>query len=344
MRPVILSGGAGTRLWPLSVPDRPKQFLDLIGEPLFVQALQRLDGLEGVGDPVIVTGRDHLALVEEAIERANVAVHRILVEPTGRNTAPALIAAAMSLEPAEVMVVLPADHIISDRGAFLRAVFSAVDLAAQFEMVTFGVTPDRAETGYGYIEAGEAVGDGRRVIRFKEKPDESDAHVMAFDGRHYWNSGMFVFRADALLEEARTHAPDLVDGVESAMGDTSRQVIVLGPDFERVEAISIDHAVMEFTKKAVMIPIDVGWTDVGTWHSLWEASSRDASGNVIVGDVTAIEVTGSYLSSSGRRIAVVGVDDIVVVETPDTVLIVGRDSAQKVRDLVERAGDTDRAG
>ena len=338
---MILSGGAGTRLWPLSVPDRPKQFLDLIGEPLFVQALHRLDGLEAAGDPVIVTGQDHLDLVEDAIERAGIVVHRILAEPIGRNTAPALIAAAMSVAPDEILVVLPSDHLIDDQDAFLQAVSSAVDLAARSVLVTFGVTPDRAETGYGYIEAGSGVGDGLQVIRFKEKPEESDAHAMASDGRHYWNSGMFVFRAETLLAEAHTHAAGLVDGVKSALGDISRQVIVLGPEFEGIEAISIDIAVMEFTKNAVMVPIDVGWTDVGTWHSLWQASPKDARGNVIVGDVTAIDVTGSYLSSSGRKIAVAGVDDIVLVETPETVLIVARDSAQKVKDLAELAGDTD---
>ncbi len=330
---MILSGGSGTRLWPLSTPTKPKQFLQLLGEPLFVQALRRMIGFERAGSPVVVTGTEHLHLVEAAIEVSGVDVARILVEPEGRNTAPAVIAAAATLDPAEIMVVLPADHLMAEGRGLFAAVEAAVKLARDTRLVTFGVTPSRVETGYGYIEAGGPVGGGYEVVRFTEKPDFDAASAMVSDGDHYWNSGMFVFQANVLLAEAGSLVPDLVEAVVASLGDQSGRIVRMDDRFSGLAPILIDVAIMEATSRAVVVPLDVGWTDVGSWRSLWDASVRDASGNVIVGDVTAIEVTDSYLYSTDRRVAVAGLEGVVVVDAPEGVLVVGMDASQRVKEL-----------
>lgn len=331
LRPVILSGGSGTRLWPISTPERPKQFGDIAGEPLFGLALNRLAGMPGVGDPVVVAGRDHLDHVEAGLDGRGL----VLVEPEGRNTAPAVIAAALALDDDEVMAVLPADHLIPDTGAFHEAVTRAVEMARNGYLVTFGVVPSRPETGYGYIEPGPGLDGGSEVARFKEKPDPDEAARLSTDGKHLWNSGMFVFGVGSLLEEARVHVPDVVNGVEEAFAEAETQgrVKLLGDSFTGVEGISIDHAVMERTSMAAVVPLDAGWSDIGSWHSLWEVSEKDADGNVLVGDAQAVEVSGSYIRSTSRRVAVAGLDNVVVVETPDAVLVVGRESAQLVKRL-----------
>jgi mannose-1-phosphate guanylyltransferase/mannose-6-phosphate isomerase len=344
VRPVILSGGAGTRLWPLSTDDRPKQFLELIDHTLFESTLQRLAGMEMVEPPTVVTRRDHLDHVLAASENSGVGLGTVVVEPMGRSTAAAVITAALVSASEDVLVVLPSDHVITDLEGFRSAVGRAIPLAVEGAMVTFGATPTRPETGYGYIESGEPLDVGFRVARFKEKPDVAEAERLSSDGRHYWNSGMFVFGAAVVLEEARLLCPEIVTAVESALPADRTDHVFLGPAFGEVPSVSIDHAIMEKTAHAVVIPIDVGWSDLGSWQSLWELSDRDASGNVVVGDVTVAGVTNSYLHAGSRRLAVAGVDGLVVVETTDAVLVVPMTGSQLVRDLanpVDRAQPAD---
>jgi mannose-1-phosphate guanylyltransferase/mannose-6-phosphate isomerase len=321
-------------LWPLSTPDRPKQFLDLIGEPFLIQSLTRLDGMDGLGDAVVVTGTDQVSMVVEAAGKAGKALHRIVVEPEGRNTAPAIVAAALILDPEETMVVLPADHLIADRPGFIEGVTLASQHAESGALVTFGIEPTYPETGYGYIEVGEGVDGAFEVAAFSEKPDRSTAEAMIRSGGCLWNSGMFVFRAGALLDETRRLAPEIVETVAAALTEGDSGLAPLGPGFLDVPSVSIDVAIMERTESARVVPLDVGWSDIGSWKALWEASPHDEDHNVLIGDVRAIDVTWSYVYSSGRRVAVAGVEGVVVVETPDEVLVLGIDSSQKVKDLL----------
>jgi mannose-1-phosphate guanylyltransferase / mannose-6-phosphate isomerase len=337
--PVILSGGAGTRLWPLSTSDRPKQFLRLLGESLFESTLRRLEGVAGAGPPIIVAGVRQLPHVEQALNAAGVEPRLILLEPQGRNTAPAVLAAAMTIAPEDVMVVLPSDHLISDAAGFRSAVSVAVQLADQGHLVTFGIVPDRAETGYGYIQPGVGIEGGFHVSRFLEKPDRKTAEAISSDGRHLWNSGMFVFTAGAFLEEARKHAADVVAAVESSVTLAEGSPRELPPQFASSPSISIDRAVMERTGRAVVVPLDVGWSDVGSWRSVWEASEKDAEGNVLRGEVRSLDVFESYVHSTSRPVSVAGVSGLVVVETEDAVLIIGREHAQLVREIAVGAGD-----
>ena len=334
VRPVILSGGAGTRLWPLSTGSQPKQFADLLGTPLFEQTLHRLEGVEGVLDPIVTTGTDHLSLVNSSIAASGVQVFRVVAEPVGRNTAPAILAAALLVERGEVLVVLPSDHLISDPAGFRAALAGAVDFAVEGHLVTFGVTPDRPDTGLGYIEVGQDLGGAHQLARFKEKPGAEEAEALVADGAHLWNSGIFVFTAATILEEATTHSPSLVESVRSSLPGGVGALVELTAAFEDVEAISIDHAVMEHTTRGVVIPVDVGWSDVGSFKALLESSPADSDGNVVSGDVSLLNVTNSYIHSTSRRIAIAEMDGVVVVETPTSVLVVPVEQSQAVRDLV----------
>ena len=333
VRPVILSGGSGTRLWPLSTTSAPKQFLELLDEPLFEATLGRVDEL-GLGTTVtVVTGRDQVLAVERSLASKAIEPVTILAEPSGRNTAPAVLAAALISDPDDVLVVLPSDHVIADSPAFGDAVSKAVALAGDGALVTFGVEPSRPETGYGYIEKGEPVGPGFRVDRFKEKPDEDEAARLAGDGRHLWNSGMFVFGAGQILSEARRQVPEILTGIVAALPAERAGTITLGETFSDIPATSIDHAVMENAANSVVIPLDAGWSDVGSWHSVWELSERDGNGNSLNGDVVAVDVTDTYVRSGSKTVAVAGVTGLVVVVTPDVVLIVPKEKSQMVRDL-----------
>jgi len=335
---VILSGGAGTRLWPLSTRVNPKPFIDLLDEPLFAATLRRLRGLADVAPVVVVTGDDHTEAVEQALADGPVDWAAILIEPAGRNTAPAVVAAALACEPDEVLLVLPSDHLISDDEAFGAAVTSAVDHAMGGSLVTFGVEPTRAETGYGYIEKGPEVDGGFHIARFKEKPDADEAKRLVADGRHLWNSGMFVFTVRRLLEEAEKHAPEVVAAVRPAIPADRRGKVRLGAEFADAPPISIDNAIMERTEDAVVVPLDAGWSDIGSWQSVWELAARNEEGNAMVGDVIALDVRGSYLRAGSRKLAIAGVEGLVVVETPEVVLIVPLEKAQMVRDLADRGG------
>jgi mannose-1-phosphate guanylyltransferase/mannose-6-phosphate isomerase len=338
MRPVLLSGGSGTRLWPLSTPEIPKQFAPLFGTTsLFGMTLERLEGLPGLTGAVIVTGAAHAGLVRDEMSRSELETHAVLVEPVGRNTAPAVIAAALVSRPEDVLVILPSDHLVADVAAFRQALSRAAEIAVEGGIVTLGIRPTRAETGFGYIEIGDERDGAFEVGRFTEKPTRQIAAEMVADGRHLWNSGMFITRADQLLDEARTYCPSLLEGVSAALPPGSEGDVDLGEGFAAVDAISFDYAIMEKTERAVVLPVEVGWDDVGSYRSLLAASERDADGNHLSGSVTLSSVQRSFIVAKSRQVVVAGLSDVVVVETPDVVLVVPIDLAQEMRDLQQRA-------
>ena len=339
IRPVILSGGSGTRLWPVSTPNLPKQFAPLIGgRSLFERSLGRLDALPETAAPIVVAGAEHVDLVRAAATRAKVAPGLIIVEPAGRNTAPAAIAAGLVSDPEEILVILPSDHLIADEEGFLGAVSTAVEVASAGRIVTFGVVPTSPETGYGYIERGASIDGAFEVERFKEKPDRDEAERLYDDGRHLWNSGIFVTEAKVLLAEAAQHAPDILTGVKGALSGPPGDVLELGESFASLTKISLDHAIMEKTSVAAVVPLEVGWDDVGSFDALWAVSDQDEQGNVFSGDTITVDVSGSLVLATSRRVAVAGMEDVVVVETPDAVLVLPRSRSQEVRSLVEDDG------
>lgn len=333
LRPVILSGGTGTRLWPLSTSDTPKQFAPLFdGSSLFSLTLERVAEL---GLVLVVTGERFAPLVEAELTHQAVDAE-ILVEPEGRNTAPAAVAAATISDPEDVLVLVPADHLIVDGARFRDSIRLGADLAADGSIVTFGVAPTRPETGYGYIELGERVGDAHVVARFKEKPDEAEALALVADGRHLWNSGIFVASARTILAHAADLCPEILDVVDRAAPGGGEGVMRLGDVFRTSPAISFDHAIMERTTAAKVLEASFDWSDVGSYVSLLDASHRDDAGNHASGDVTMSQVSGSFVKATSRRVVVAGVNDLVVVETPEVVLVLPLARAQEVRDLQRR--------
>lgn len=347
--PVILSGGSGSRLWPLSRELYPKQLLPLTSEQtLLQQTATRLAGIAALGQPLVVCNQEHRFLVAEQLRNIGWGDPRILLEPVGRNTAPAVAVAA--LEAAQMggdplLLVLPADHIIQEPAVFRAAVEAGRGHAAAGALVTFGIVPDYAETGYGYIRRGTAqsAGDATeanayQVDRFVEKPDRETAERYLADGGYYWNSGMFLFRASRYIEELGRFRPDILNPCRDAHVAVSRDL-----DFLRLEATtfgqspseSIDYAVMEQTAAARVVPLSAGWSDVGSWQALWSVGEQDDDGNVIRGDVLAEETAGSYLHADHRLIATVGLKDHIVVETADAVLVAPRERSQEVKRLVK---------
>jgi mannose-1-phosphate guanylyltransferase / mannose-6-phosphate isomerase len=347
--PVILSGGAGTRLWPLSRELYPKQLLPLVGKHTMLQdTLLRLDGL-AIAAPVVVCNEAHRFLVAEQLRVIKRAAQAIILEPAGRNTAPAIALAAHAARKAAgddaLLLVLPADHVIRDAAAFRSAVQVAAASAAAGSLATFGVVPQSPETGYGYIRRGAAAGAAFGIAQFVEKPDAARAAEFLASGDYYWNSGMFLFGAGRYLAELARHAPDIAAACEQAFEGATHDL-----DFTRVEAKafaacrseSIDYAVMEKTEQAVVVPLDAGWSDVGSWSSLQAACEADADGNVLQGDVIAEDTSGCYVHAESRLVATVGLRDHVVVETKDAVLVAPRDKAQDVKSLVNRIKATGR--
>ena len=350
LTPVILSGGSGTRLWPLSRAQLPKQFLPLVSESTMLQETwQRLAGLPGLAAPLVVCNEDHRFLAAEQLREAGAGGAQVLLEPVGRNTAPAIAAAALELaaqDPEAILLVLPADHLIADLPAFHRAVGAAVALARLGKLVTFGIPPDHPATGFGYIERGAPVGEGGYAVkRFVEKPQREAAAAFLAQGGFYWNSGMFVFRAGIYLEELLRHRPD-IHAASSAAWSAARR----DPDFCRLgkaefvacPSDSIDYAVMEKTAHAAVIEAGIGWNDIGSWEALWSTAERDASGNVTRGDVELESVVNSYVRAEERLVAVVGVSDLVIVETADAVLVAHKDRAQDVKLTVDSLKRKDR--
>lgn len=343
--PVILSGGAGTRLWPLSRKLYPKQFLQLIDHSsLFQATLSRLEGLADVAGPLVVCNDAHRFLVAEQLREAGVDPMGILLEPIGRNTAPAAAVAALHIRGImadAVMLLLPADHVIRDEKTFHDAVARGLTAAREGALVTFGIPPTAPETGYGYIkvEKGETAEDAWPVERFVEKPDSATAREYLDSGAYYWNSGMFLFRVDAYLEELGRHRPDILEASREALEGAGTDLDFVRLDRQALAACpedSIDYAVMEHTDRARMVPMDAGWNDVGSWSALLDIGAHDGDGNVVSGDVLTHNTRNSYIHAEDRLIATVGLENHVVVETADAVLVAARDQVQDVKQIVEQ--------
>ncbi|MBV9248465.1 MAG: mannose-1-phosphate guanylyltransferase/mannose-6-phosphate isomerase [Acetobacteraceae bacterium] len=343
--PIILSGGSGTRLWPVSRESFPKQLWPLVSDRSLIQETAARAQGPSFGPPIVVCNQEHRFLIAEQLRAVGITNARIVLEPAGRNSAPAIAAAALLVEqeaPDAVLWMLAADHVIADVPALHRALGSAASAAAAGRFVTFGMQPTAPETGYGYIERGEPLRDESgvyAVARFLEKPDAATAARLIADGRHLWNSGMFVFTARTLLQELETHAPDVLRAVRRAVDEraTDLDFIRLGAEaFTACPAISLDYAVAERTRFAAVVPADIGWSDVGSWSALWELGSQDPAGNVAIGDVLLEESSNCYVRSDGMLAAVVGLQDAVVVVTEDAVLAMHRDCAQDVKKVVDR--------
>jgi len=343
MIPVILSGGSGSRLWPLSRKQFPKQFLALTGkETLFQQTLERLvfDGMES---PIVVCNLDHRFIVNEQLSNRQLTTQRILMEPFGRNTAPAVALTAMLLVNEgrdELMLVLPADHVLEDQKALQRALALATVAAESGEMVLFGVPATKPETGYGYIKSSNdaLLPEGvSRVAQFVEKPDEKRATEFVEAGGYFWNSGMFLFRASRFLEELKKHDPDIYDTCLLTLERSTQDgdgVILDEATFAQCPDNSIDYAVMEKTQRACVVPLSAGWSDVGCWSSLWDVHEKDENGNVSKGDVVVQDSRNCMIHGNGKLVSVIGLDDIVVVETKDAMMIAHKDKVQGVKQMV----------
>ncbi|MEA3046638.1 MAG: hypothetical protein QOJ53_970 [Sphingomonadales bacterium] len=334
--PVILSGGAGTRLWPLSRARRPKQMLDLTGagSMLGVTAARVADaGLFAA--PVVVAG----AAQAEAIEAALPDLGSLILEPAARNTAPAIALAALAADQDDVLLVLPSDHQIGDPAGFRDAVARALPFARDGWLVTFGMKAERGETGYGYIERGPALGAGvHQAVRFVEKPDAATAGRYAAGGRHDWNGGIFLMRAGTYFEALGRHAPEIAEAAKAAMALARREGRRILPDaaaFAASPSLSIDYAVMEKADKVAVMPVAVGWSDVGSWEALYDISARDETGNAVAGDVMAIGATNCLIRSEGPLVTAIGIEDLIVIATADAVLIVPRAQSQRVKEAVE---------
>jgi mannose-1-phosphate guanylyltransferase/mannose-6-phosphate isomerase len=341
--PVILSGGAGSRLWPTSRSLYPKQLLPLSSDKTMIQETALRAQNAGFGRPLVICSEFHRFIVAEQLLEAGVMPLRLILEPMGRNTAPACIAAAQLLvasDPNSIMAVLPSDHVVADEGAFRTAMAVAVRAAEAGHLVTFGMRPTAPETGYGYILQGAALTDGAfKAARFIEKPDRERAAAMVAQPGYHWNSGMFVFRAATFLAEARLLCPDLHDGAVAAVAAAKQETDFLRLDkdlFGRTPSASIDYAVMEHTDKAAVVPADFGWSDVGSWSALWDISAKDAHGNCAIGDVLEVDCHDSYLRGDGTLVAGIGLSGVVVVATEDAVLIADKNRVQDVRTVVER--------
>lgn len=342
--PVVLSGGSGTRLWPLSRKNLPKQFLTLAGDSsLFQQTVGRTRGLTEATAPIVVCSEDHRFLVAEQLLELDVKGATIMLEPLPRNTAPAIALAAfqaLARDPEAIVLVLPADHLIGDEHNFRDAVASALPVAEEGWLVTFGIRPDAPETGFGYIRRGKVIPGAFCVAQFVEKPDLATAESYVADGNYDWNSGMFMFRASRYIEELERHAPAIAQAVRVSFDTASIDL-----DFVRINKAafvespedSIDYAVMEKTDRAAVVPVSCGWSDIGSWAALWSAAEKDADGNRLEGDVISIDSHNCLVRSGDRRLlATVGVDDLVIVDTPDATLVASRARSQEVKKLVDQ--------
>lgn len=340
MIPVILSGGSGTRLWPLSRGQYPKQFLPLVSENTMLQeTLLRLSGLEQLQPPIAVCNEDHRFMLAEQLWEIHAKPAAIILEPIGKNTAPAVALAALSAQsPDDILLVLPADHVINNLEAFHTAVNQARDLAEQGYLVTFGIVPTEPETGYGYIKrASSPQGAAFNVEAFVEKPDLETAKHYLQTGDYFWNSGMFAFKAGVYLAELEKFHPTMLATCKQALSTAKIDLdfVRLNKEiFSTCPSDSIDYAVMEKTDKAVVIPLDADWNDVGSWSALWDVTDKDGSGNAINGDVLTVDTKNSYIHAGSRLVAAIGVRDLVIIETADAVMVAPKDRVQEVKDIV----------
>jgi mannose-1-phosphate guanylyltransferase / mannose-6-phosphate isomerase len=346
--PVILSGGSGTRLWPLSRALYPKQFIRFskAQDATFLTAtLRRLGAGQGFAPPIVVCNNDHRFLVRDEADQASIELGAIVLEPQARNTAPAVAVAALLVErddPGGIMVVMPSDHVIRDDTRFVAAVRRAADVAAAGKLTLFGIQPSAPHTGYGYIHRGEPLAgfDGAFAVRaFTEKPNRETAEGYIATGEYYWNSGIFVLGVSSFLEELKRLEPSVLAAAKEALASAHEDLGFLrldAPAFSKAPSISIDYAVMERTKLAAVLPVDVGWSDVGSWSSLWELSERDPQGNAVNGDAVLEATTDCYIHSERALVATIGINDLVIVDTPDALLVADKARAQDVSALVGR--------
>jgi mannose-1-phosphate guanylyltransferase/mannose-1-phosphate guanylyltransferase/mannose-6-phosphate isomerase len=339
--PVILSGGSGTRLWPMSRPERPKQFLALTADDTMLQlTAKRAPADAGYAAPIVVGNAAHADEVEQQLSAIGVGPAAVILEPMGRNTAPAIALAAIAAGGgAEPLLVMPSDHVIADVPAFHRAIAAALPLVEDGWLVTFGITPDAPETGYGWIKVGELITGGvHRVDRFIEKPPLSAAQAMLGEGGHAWNGGIFLFRADRYLEVLGREAPAMVEAAQAAMEAAKRDGLRIWPDVEAFAASpsdSIDYAVMEKANRVAVVPVAMGWSDLGSWDALDAISDCDDGGNTHAGEVIAVDTSNCFVRSDGVRVALVGVSDLIVVASGDDVLILPKGRSQDVKKIIE---------
>jgi mannose-1-phosphate guanylyltransferase/mannose-6-phosphate isomerase len=354
MHPVVLSGGSGTRLWPLSRAMYPKQFIRFFGDrgaSFLAATLRRLPVEAGFAAPIVVCNNDHRFLVKDEAERAGVTPGAIVLEPVARNTAPAAAVGALVVarkDPEGILVVMPSDHVIEDEPAFVAAVRLAAKVATTGKLVLFGIAPRTPHTGYGYIRRGAALPglDGAFAVdAFMEKPNQQTAAAYLGAGGYFWNSGIFVFRADTFLDELARLAPAILDAARQALADCEEDLGFLrlrAEAFAKAPDISIDRAVMERTRAAAVVPVDMGWSDVGSWSSLWEICPHDAAGNAVNGEAILEDTANCYIHSQRALISTLGVEDLVIVATPDAVLVADRAKAQDVSGIVSRLRDQGR--
>ena len=351
--PVVMAGGTGSRLWPLSRELYPKQFLTVSGEQTMLQqTFARLEGIEHTS-PLLICNEEHRFIAAEQLRLGQFPHSSIILEPVGRNTAPAIALAAFqalrSVKQGEdpVLLVLAADHLIENTAAFQTSVEKALPFAQSGKLVTFGIVPTAPETGYGYIKTGDKTGNAFSVDKFVEKPDSKTANEYLSSGDYYWNSGMFLFKASRYIEELSKHSPEILNTCKAAMKE-----IVPDADFVRIDKDafqscpddSIDYAVMEKTDSAMVIPMDAGWSDVGSWSALWDVSNKDENNNVVRGDIITINSKNNYVHSNNKLVATVGIENLVVVETKDAILVANKEQVQDVKTVVnhlKNAGRTE---
>lgn len=339
--PVILSGGSGTRLWPMSRPEKPKQLLSLTAEQTMLQLTAQRTAGDRFAKPIVVANAFHADLVEEQLAHVEANAQALVLEPMGRNTAPAIALAAIAAGGGEdPILVMPSDHVIGDIDAFHAAVEAALPMVREGWLVTFGITPDSPETGYGWIKVGEKLAEGvHRVDSFVEKPPRDKAEAMLASGDHAWNGGIFLFRADMFLGALSVHAPEMLVAAQQSMDKAVRDGARIFPDADAFAASpsdSIDYAVMEKAARVAVVPVAMGWSDVGSWDALHAISECDANGNVCRGEVVAIDTTNCLVQvEAGRRVALVGVEDLIVVVSGDDVLILPRGRSQEVKKIIE---------
>jgi len=340
--PVILSGGSGTRLWPVSKPERPKQLLPLTADETMLQLTAvRTRGFDAasIGRPILVSNAAHADIIDEQLQQSSIGDYSVILEPIGRNTAPAIALAALEAQPDDALLVMPSDHVIADLPAFHEAIARALPLVAQGWLLTFGITPDGPETGYGYIQMGQACGDMvNAVVRFVEKPDVANAERMLAEGNHAWNAGIFLFRADAYLAAMEKHQPDMLAAVRTSMEQAKRDGAHIFPDakaFHACPSDSVDYAIMERETQVACVPVSMGWSDVGSWDSLHAVSTRCTDENAVRGDALLLGARNCLVHSDGPRVTLVDVDDLIVVVSEGEIMILKRGESQKVRKVTE---------